>query len=235
METKIFYSKEQLARFFADYLATLTRLNQQVNMALSGGSTPEIIFDVLSQEYQNTIDWDKIRFFWGDERCVPPDHDESNYNMTRQHLFDHLPIPETNIFRVKGELSPQEALADYRDVIKNEVPRENDIPVFDVVMLGMGVDGHTASVFPHQIFLWNSDQLCELGTHPDLGQKRITLTGQVINNAREIVFLVTGKNKAPKVDDILNKREGYDKYPASLADRDKSIWLLDQEAILSCR
>jgi 6-phosphogluconolactonase len=235
METKIFYSKEQLARFFGDYLATLTRLNQQVNMALSGGSTPEIIFDVLSQEYQNTIDWDKIRFFWGDERCVPPDHDESNYNMTRQHLFDHLPIPETNIFRVKGELSPQEALADYRDVIKNEVPRENDIPVFDVVMLGMGVDGHTASVFPHQIFLWNSDQLCELGTHPDLGQKRITLTGQVINNAREIVFLVTGKNKAPKVDDILNKREGYDKYPASLADRDKSIWLLDQEAILSCR
>ncbi len=231
METKIFYSKEQLARFFGDYLTELTRQKEEVNIALSGGSTPETIFDVLSLEYRNSIKWERLRFFWGDERCVPPGHHESNYNMTHQHLFAHLTIPEDNIFRVKGELSPQDALADYISVLKKEVPKENDIPVFDVMMLGMGDDGHTASVFPDQISLWNSENWCEIATHPGSGQKRITLTGPVINNAREIIFLVTGKSKAPKVDQILNMKEGFRKYPASLVDREKSIWLLDQLAV----
>jgi 6-phosphogluconolactonase len=231
METKIFYSKEQLSRFFGDYLTALTRDMEQVNIALSGGSTPEDIFDLLSQEYQNVIKWDKLRFFWSDERCVPPDHDESNFNMTNQHLFAHLPVAKEHIFRIKGELTPCEALADYQAVIDKELPKENGCPRFDVVVLGLGDDGHTASIFPYEIDLWHSEELCEIGTHPVFGQKRVTLTGKVINNAREIVFLVTGKNKAPKVDEILNQKGDFKKYPASLVDREKSLWLLDQEAV----
>jgi 6-phosphogluconolactonase len=233
METKIFYSKEQLARFFGDYLSSLTQENEQVNIALSGGSTPETIFDMLSQEYRETVNWDKIRFFWGDERCVPPGDPESNFNMTHQHLFSLLPVSENNIFRIKGELPPQEALKDYREVIDNELPKNGGLPLFDVVLLGMGDDGHTASVFPHEIDLWDSSELCEIGTHPTSGQKRVTLTGKVINNAREIVFLVTGKNKAEKVDEILNEKGDYQKYPAARVNRDKSLWLLDQEAVVS--
>ena len=113
METKIFYSKEQLARFFGDYLAQLVRHNDVVNMALSGGSTPEAIFDLLTQEYKDVIKWDRIRFFWGDERCVPPDNDESNYKMTKTHLFDHIRVPSENIFRIRGELTPEEAPVSY--------------------------------------------------------------------------------------------------------------------------
>ncbi len=233
METKIFYSKEQLARFFGDYMTVLTHENEQINIALSGGSTPETIFDVLTQEYRNAIKWDRLRFFWGDERCVPPDNDESNYNMTYQHLFCLLSVPEKNIFRIKGELVPEEALKDYRKVIAKELPEKDGLPAFDVIMLGMGDDGHTASVFPHEIALWDSAEFCEIGTHPTSGQKRITLTGKVINNAREIVFLVTGKNKAAKVDEILNEKGDYLKYPAARVNRDKSLWLLDQEAVVN--
>jgi 6-phosphogluconolactonase len=233
METKIFYSKEQLARFFGDYLSLLTQENEQINIALSGGSTPEIIFDVLTQEYKGAVNWDRLCFFWGDERCVPPGDEESNFNMTYQHLFSLLPISEKNIFRIKGELPPQEALKDYREVVGNALPQKDGLPVFDVVMLGMGDDGHTASVFPHEIALWDSSEFCEIGTHPTSGQKRITLTGKIINNAREIVFLVTGRNKAEKVDEILKQKEGYRQYPAALVDRDKSLWLLDQEAVVN--
>ncbi|MFW5890061.1 MAG: 6-phosphogluconolactonase, partial [Marinilabiliaceae bacterium] len=93
METKIFYSKDQLTRFFGDCLIELqTQKEGPLNIALAGGSTPEAIFDTLTQEYRTLVDWEKVRFFWGDERCVPPDHEESNYNMTRRHLFNHLPI-----------------------------------------------------------------------------------------------------------------------------------------------
>ncbi|MGQ1888864.1 6-phosphogluconolactonase [Thermophagus sp. OGC60D27] len=230
METKIFYSKEQLARYFGDCLIELTEKNELIHMALSGGSTPETIFDVLSQEYKKSIKWDRIKFFWGDERCVPPDHAESNYRMTREHLFDHTPVLPENIFRIKGELSPEEARADYRHILERELPKVNGLPCFDVMLLGMGDDGHTASIFPHEIALWDSPEWCEIGTHPKSGQKRITLTGRVINNSRDIAFLVTGEKKAPKVHEILNQKGQYLSYPAARVNREKSLWLLDQEA-----
>jgi 6-phosphogluconolactonase len=233
LTSKIFSSKEQLARFLGDYLTELSEQDVQVNIALSGGSTPQTIFDSLAQEYHQTIKWKQLRFFWSDERCVSPEHSESNYKMARQHLFNHLSIPEENIFRIKGELSPRDAQDDYIAILDRELPKTNNIPVFDLIMLGMGDDGHTASIFPHEISLWNSPKFCEIGTHPSSGQKRVTLTGQIINNAKEIVFLVTGKNKAPIVNEILNQKPHIKQYPAALADSDKSIWLLDQEAVSS--
>lgn len=230
METKIFGNKEALARYFADHLLQMVEENRHLNVALSGGSTPKIIFDLLSNKYRDAIEWSKVRFFWGDERIVPPDDLESNYGMTRRHLFDHVPVPAENIFRAKGELTPQEARKDYETVIDQNLPKRKGVSFFDLMLLGMGDDGHTASIFPHEIKLWDSPNLCEIATHPTSGQKRVTLTGKVINNAGEIIFLVTGENKAQKVAEIIQQKGAYQTYPASRVNRYKSLWLMDREA-----
>ncbi len=230
MQTKIFEDKEALSHYLGDWLMQLSQQHESLNIALSGGSTPKALFDELSKAYKDVIDWSRIRFFWGDERCVPPNHPESNYLMTRQYLFDHVPVPPINIFRVKGELEPHVACAHYNDLIDRELPKTDGGPCFDIVFLGMGDDGHTASIFPHEMSLWDSKELCEVGTHPVSGQKRVTLTGKVINNARHILFLVTGSKKATKVSEILHQQGDYKNYPASRVDSSKTTWLLDKDA-----
>ncbi|WP_044117966.1 6-phosphogluconolactonase [Alkaliflexus imshenetskii] len=229
-QIKIFSDKTDLSRFFGDILEKESNEKDTVTIALSGGSTPKAIFDTLAAEYQNRIKWEKLRFFWGDERCVKPDDAESNYGMTRTHLFDKVPISESNVFRVKGELSPDEAASDYETIILGELPKENGWPQFDLMILGMGDDGHTASIFPYQIDLWDSENICEVATHPDSGQKRVTLTGNVINNAKQIIFLVTAKNKADKAHEIINEKGHFKTYPASLVNKKSSLWMMDEDA-----
>ncbi len=229
-QIKIFADKTDLSRFFGDILEKESNEKDSVTIALSGGSTPKAIFDILASEYQNRIKWEKLRFFWGDERCVKPDDAESNYGMTRTHLFDKVPVSESNIFRVKGELSPDEAASQYETIIRNELPETNGWPQFDLMILGMGDDGHTASIFPYQIELWDSEKICEVATHPDSGQKRVTLTGNVINNAKQIIFLVTGKNKAGKAHEIINEKGNFKTYPASLVNKKSSLWMMDEDA-----
>lgn len=233
MEIEIFENKKELARYFGDMLVDIARSKERVYIALSGGSTPKVIFDILAEEYKHKIDWKSLVFFWGDERCVAPDDAESNYGMTKHHLFSKLPIESSNIFRVKGEMEAGLAAADYSAIIDGEVPKENGTARFDLMILGMGDDGHTASIFPHQIDLWQSDSLCEVATHPESGQKRITLTGKVINNSARIVFLVTGSSKAEKVDEIINSKGSFKKYPAALVVPDNLLWMLDKEAASS--
>jgi len=114
---------------------------------------------------------DKIKFFWGDERCVPPTHAESNYKMTKDHSFDFVPVTPENIFRILGENDPDTEAKRYGETLKRELATVNGIPSFDIMMLGMGDDGHTASIFPHQIDLWYSEDLCVTATHPVSGQK----------------------------------------------------------------
>lgn len=230
MKRNIFTDREALARFFGDQLVQLTKENEKVNVALSGGSTPQVIFNVLAKEYADKINWKALHFYWGDERCVAPEHQESNFRMTKEHLFDPLKISDKNIFRVKGELSPDAACADYINTINKELPIVNDLPQFDLMILGMGDDGHTASIFPHQIELWDSTNVCEVATHPESGQKRVTLTGTVINNSKEIIFLVTGSNKAEKAKEILEKTGDYNSYPAFKVAPEKTTWLMDEEA-----
>lgn len=228
----IFDNKQKLSHYFGEYLLQATKQKPDLTIALSGGSTPRAIFDVLVKDYAKSIDWTKIRFFWGDERCVAPEHPESNFGMTREHLFDHVKTRAINIFRVKGELHPDEAVADYISTIEENVPYNNGLPQFDIMLLGMGDDGHTASIFPHQIDLWESNNICELAQHPESGQYRVSLTGKVINNSRQIFFLVTGDNKAEKVDEIINHKGNYKQYPACLVDIHKTEWLLDQAAAM---
>ncbi len=227
---KVFNTKQELARYFGEYLLMQSQAEKEVNIALSGGSTPKAIFEVLAKEYASSIDWTKLRFFWGDERCVAPNHYDSNFGMTREHLFDHVNIKAVNIFRVKGELEPGEAADDYISVVEENVPLVDGIPQFDIMLLGMGDDGHTASIFPHQANLWNSKNTCELAQHPYSEQFRVTLTGRVINHSKQIFFLVTGANKADKAQEIIKQSGNYMQYPAAWVDMNKTIWLLDKAA-----
>lgn len=227
---EIFDSKEELSREFGNMIVNLCKERETVNIALSGGNTPKAIFDLISVEYKNLIDWNKIRLFWVDERCVATTHPESNYGMTLNHLLSKVPVPKDNIFRMEAENEPLKAALDYSDILKSKLPQRNNLPYTDITLLGLGDDGHTASIFPHEMYLWNSHNLCEIANHPQTGQKRITLTGSIINNSAQIVFIVTGKQKSFKTLEILKKTGGYMNYPASLVKRSRSIWLIDREA-----
>ncbi len=232
MKIKTYETKQEIAIQFSRYLAILIASKEEVHIALSGGSTPKIVFDALADNFQKDINWQGVHLYWGDERCVDPTDDDSNYKMTVEHLISKIEIPKENIHRIKGENEPPYEAKRYGVLLDQILPKSNDIPCFDLVILGMGDDGHTASIFPHEIELWHSENYCEVAIHPDSGQNRVSITGQLINHAKTVAFLVTGKNKANKVDEILNKKGEYKKYPASLVAplSGKLLWFLDDAA-----
>lgn len=237
METiiKIFNSMDELSLYFGELLKEhINALPEEetFSIALSGGSTPKAVFRFIAEHFNKEIDWEKVQLFWGDERCVPPDDKESNYRMAKENLLDKVPIPEANIFRIKGENHPLEEALKYKKVVEQNVPMVEVMPVFDLFMLGMGEDGHTASVFPDHPELFRSDKLFEVAIQPETGQQRITATGRLINHSRMIVFLVTGEAKSTVAANILNKTENWRKFPASMVHphNGKTYWLLDEEA-----
>ena len=232
MDSKIYMDKQEVAQNFSAYFSDLVKDKESFHVALSGGSTPKVIFDLLAAEYEDKIDWTKIHFYWGDERCVPPTDDESNYKMTVEHLFSKIEVPEENIHRILGENEPQGEAMRYANLLEINLDRVEGVPQFDLVLLGMGDDGHTASIFPYEIDLWDAKDHCIVATHPDSGQKRVSINGKVINAAKEVAFLVTGAGKTEKVDEILNKKENYKQYPAALVNpkSEKLTWFMDKEA-----
>ncbi len=226
---------DELSSYFGELLKqSIAELpeGQTFSMALSGGSTPKAVFRFLVEHFKEQIPWERIQLFWGDERCVPPDDKESNYRMAKESLLDHIPIPESNIFRIKGENHPQEEALEYKKVVEQNVSMDEVMPVFDLFMLGMGDDGHTASVFPDHPELFRSDKLFEVAVHPETGQQRITATGKLINHSRRIVFLVTGKTKSSVLANILNKTGHWEMLPASMVHplNGSLYWLLDEGA-----
>ena len=232
MELKIYDTKQTVAEKFSMYVSKIASGDQKIHIALSGGSTPKIVFDHLAQNYSTQINWENICLYWGDERCVDPSDSESNYKMTVEHLLSKINIPEANIFRIKGENDPEAEAERYGEVLQKELPLVDGVPQFDLVILGMGDDGHTASVFPYNIELWDLAANCTVAVHPDSGQKRVSLTGKVINNAKEVAFLVTGADKADKVHEIIDEQESAKAYPANLV-KPKSgnlVWFLDEDA-----
>lgn len=215
-KVKIYKDSQAVAEAFArDLLQFVTASEEQVHIALSGGSTPALLFDILAKDYATRMPWEKIHFWWGDERCVPPTDEQSNYKMTVDHLLGKINMPAENIHRVLGELPPGKANKVYIHEISEFVPQANGWPEFDLIILGMGNDGHTASIFPHEIHLLEDPSICAVATHPESGQKRVSLTGKVINNAKEVSFLVTGKSKTDRVNEIFNKLEGYKQLPST--------------------
>ncbi len=232
LEVKIYKDKIEVAHKFSSYFADLVADKKEFHVALSGGSTPKLIFDVLASEYGTVIGWNNIHFYWGDERCVPPTDNQSNYKMTEEHLFSKINVPPGNIHRVLGENNPASEAIRYSNLLEINLNRVEGIPQFDLVILGMGDDGHTASIFPHEIDLWESADHCVVATHPDSGQKRVSINGSVINTAKAVTFLVTGSGKSEKVDEIHNKKENYTQYPASLVNPKSGnlTWFMDEAA-----
>lgn len=236
---KIAPSPEALAQLFADFLTEriAEKADGMFTLALSGGSTPQRLFSLLAKApYTEQIDWKKVQIFWGDERLVPHDHPDSNYGVAKALLLDHIDIPAENIHPVATQLEGDDKaiLADYNQQIAQSVAtNEQGHYCFDLIMLGMGDDGHTASIFPHQMALLDSTDLTAIATHPDSGQQRLTFTGSLIRQAATVVFLVAGENKAPKVDQILGKKQGYEAYPAAHVGPEKGelYWFLDQAAV----
>lgn len=228
--TRIFDDNAGIARFLGEKLAILSHSKDKVFLALSGGNTPKAIFELWANEYANKIEWKHLFLFWGDERCVAPNDPESNYGMTNLSLLCHVGIPKNQIFRIQGELTPAVAATIYQQNLVQKLPTQNGIPVFDIVLLGLGDDGHTLSIFPNQSQLWDSANICEVATHPVTGQKRVTFTGSVIAAAHEVLFLVTGTGKKQVVDEILNRSGNYRHYPAARVDNPNTMWLLDKKA-----
>ena len=231
MNTLIFDTPQAVAEAFARDLVQRIAAADQLTIALSGGSTPKLLFDHMAAEYAD-IDWSKVHLYWGDERCVPPTEDDSNYKMTVTHLLSKIDMPEANVHRVLGENDPVQEAERYGKEIEDGLPSANGLPQFDLIILGMGADGHTASIFPHEMELLDSKEVCAVATHPESGQNRVSLTGPVINNAKTVTFLVTGASKAEKVVEIFNQSGDWKSYPASYIKPDSGelTWYLDKAA-----
>lgn len=219
---KIFPTVQQLSQALClDFLNAVHTLSQQDGLfflALSGGNTPIMFFRQLAgwndEIKTHPINWSRIHFFWVDERCVPPDHPDSNYGMTYENLLSRLKINPDQIHRIRGENDPVAEVQRYTDEIMHTVPLQNGLPVFDRIFLGIGEDGHTASLFPDRPDIRDSNSICEVTTHPVTGQQRISLTYKPINNARRITFLVTGKNKSKIISAIAGNTAMANQYPA---------------------
>jgi len=213
-------------------------------VALSGGSTPKAMFSVLAADpFLDTVPWSSIYFFWGDERCVPPDHPESNFRMTRETLLSKVPVPQQNIFRVPAELPDSaEAAEQYTATLtkffladhsnRSGTAPLSTLPRFDLVFLGMGPDGHTASLFPHTTALAAGDKIAVANYVEKFKTYRITLTAATINNARNVTFLAAGEDKAETLKDVLEGPYQPDLYPSQLIQPRNGtlLWMVDEAA-----
>ncbi|HEV8131464.1 MAG TPA: 6-phosphogluconolactonase [Acidobacteriota bacterium] len=201
-------------------------------VALSGGNTPRAVNANLADHYREALDWPRIFLFWGDERPVPPDHKESNFRMARESLIDHVAIPDSNIFRILSELPPAEAARRYETELRRFFRTDKEkFPSFDLIFLGMGDDGHTASLFPGTPALAEQTRWVVSNPVEKLNTERITLTAPVINHAREVIVLVSGAAKAPALKQVLKGELQPKVYPSQLIrPRGRLVWLVDEAA-----
>jgi len=204
-------------------------------VALSGGETPRALYRLLArQQFSQKVPWRRTHLYWGDERCVPPDDPQSNYGAARDAFIKHVPIAPENIHRMRGEDLPEEAAHEYdgelRRLAAQSRPRV-DVPVFDLVLLGLGSDGHTASLFPHSDALAVEDEFCVPTTAPD-GSPRLSVTAPVINAARRVWFLVSGAGKAGMVAEVIEGLRVPNAVPAQgVAPAHGALtWFLDEAA-----
>jgi 6-phosphogluconolactonase len=199
-------------------------------VALSGGNTPRSIYSLIASEYKSAVAWDKVSVFFGDERHVPPDSPESNYRMANESLLSHVPIPRQNIFRVQAELEAQNAAANYDAELQDFFKlKPGEWPCFDLILLGMGDDGHTASLFPGTAALKETSRLVVANRVEQLKTERITFTLPVLNHAAEVMVLVAGANKADVLGRICHSDGAY---PVQMVrpERGRLLWIVEQQA-----
>jgi len=204
------------------------------SVTLSGGNTPKPLYEILASPDADLLDWDMVHFFWGDERCVPPNHPDSNFNQANQVLLRPRSIKDENIHRIKAELQPKEAARKYQEEILSYF--HGKIPRFDLILLGMGSDGHTASLFPGSELVIgdhiNKDCLVASNWVPKLDTWRITFTHHLINIAHNVLFLISGEDKAETLRSVLEGPSDHKLYPSQLIDPNEGdlTWHIDHEA-----
>jgi 6-phosphogluconolactonase len=235
-ELRIFQSLKDIsqdaAEIFVHLAAKAIRERGRFLVALNGGSTPVGLFQLLPADYREKADWSSTHVFWGDERCVPSNDPESSYGQARDLLLRHVPIPESNVHRIKGELPPVEASNDYSLILREFASPPLEWPRFDLVYLGMGEDGHTASLFPGSPLDVSEPVIPVTAHYQGRSAERITLTPLVFNSAHTVVFMAAGEKKAVTLAEVLGGRYNPEQLPAQRIDpRDgKSIWLVDEDA-----
>jgi 6-phosphogluconolactonase len=236
-DVRIFKDIEALslaaAELFVEAAAQAIHARGRFLVALSGGSTPSGLYRLLSGEpFHDQIDWQGTFVFWGDERCVPPEDAGSNYHQAHEMLLQHIPIADENTQRIKGELEPAEASDDYAQTLKRFASPGLNWPRFDLVLLGMGADGHTASLFPGSHEEVTAPTLAVTADYQGRPAQRVTLTPPVFNSARVVLFLVTGADKAVSLSHVLSNVALPEQYPAQrIRPTDGQVtWLVDQAA-----
>ena len=229
MNLRILTSKEDLARAAAEHFvrksSEAVAQKGSFTVALSGGSTPKALYELLADQFRDQIPWPNIHFYWSDERHVPPDHPDSNYRLANEAMLSRVPVALTNVHRIISENPAADAARDYEDTIK-EIGGN---PRLDLILIGLGTDGHTASIFPGSEVLNETERLVAAPWVEKLNTYRITMTLPLLNNGASVVFLVSGADKTQIVKEVL---EGPEKYPAQAVKpiNGELIWMLDQDA-----
>jgi 6-phosphogluconolactonase len=234
---RIFSDSQSLAHAaaarFQEIAANAIAQRDVFTVALAGGSTPRLTYSLLAAEpYRSQIEWGKIQFFWGDERCVPPDHPDSNYRMASEALLSHVPVAPDHVHRLQGE-NPDAAgaAAAYESKIR-AVFGAVDLPRFDLVLLGLGPDGHTLSLFPASAALGEHQALVVANWVEKFKTWRITMTARLVNHAASILFQIEGEDKASSLREVLDGASDPGKYPAQLIrpEDGECDWFVDQRA-----
>lgn len=211
---------QRAAQQFVELTEQAVAARGSARIAISGGSTPKATFQLLgdpAQPWRARMPWDRLELFWVDERCVPPDHPDSNYRMTREALLDHVPLQPAQIHRMEGELDPEEGASRYESLLRNTFRLEGaETPSFDFIQLGMGPDGHTASLFPHTDALYELGRLSVANHVQNKDAWRITLTWPVINHARQVFFLIGGADKAAILREVVSGPRDVERLPSQL-------------------
>ncbi len=219
---------------FAAQARKLSTEGRAFNVALSGGSTPRRLFQTLAAEpFVAIVPWRSIHFFWGDERNVPPSHPDNNYGVAHKLLLSRVPVPPANVHRIPtGDGTAVEAADLYQRTLHEELPQVHQLPRLDYNLLGLGTNGHTASLFPHRPTLHEQQRLVVADHVEEVNAWRVTLTAPVLNNAAQITFLVTGEDKAAIVKQVIQGPRDIESTPAQLiTPRDGAItWILDTAA-----
>ncbi len=243
-DVEIFSDRTALIAAEAERIVTVANESIEARgrclMALSGGSTPKPLYELLaSPPFAARVDWSRVHLFWGDERCVPPDHPDSNYRMTREALIDRVPLPAENVHRIRGEDDPSPAAEAYEKALR-EFFGVGDAPArsFDLALLGMGPDGHTASIFPGTPATTETHRWA-MPVHvlKPRDMWRVTLTTVVLNAAANVTFLVAGADKADVVQDVLRQDARPPSLPAQLIKPAHGVvhWMVDAAAAAGLR
>lgn len=232
----VFETPEQLALAAAERLVGYADdprdMTERFSVALAGGNTPRRVYELLATErFKNRVEWSQVHIFFGDERCVQPEHPDSNYAMAYEALISKVPIPAKNVQRIIGEGNANENARAYENQLRRFFAGLS-WPRFDLVLLGMGEDGHTASLFPDSAALKEMSRWVVPSKNEQSGQHRITLTVPVFNHAKHIMFLVTGKKKAQRLKEVLRRQPGSEQLPVqAITPIDGTLeWLVDAEA-----